>query len=84
MGKYTHLNPKEAAAHAEKFGTPDERELVSKIQGDWENCPECRERDDSSRRAWGKIEDALGKISDAMSKFERAEIDMARAQDELS
>jgi len=43
MSKYLHLNEDEIISHVEKFGTEDEKDIVTKLRPKmaYEDCPHC-------------------------------------------
>ncbi len=65
MGKYTHMNESEIVSHVRKFGTEDEQEILSKIVPilDYEDCPNCEDRD-------AEIDELKSKISEAKTALE--------------
>jgi len=65
MGKYTHLNEDEIISHIEKFGTDDEREIISTIRPKmhYEDCPHCEDKDDEVEVLKDKIFDAVKLLS---------------------
>ena len=65
MGKFTYLNADEIVAHVEKFGTDDERDIVSKFQAalepedddfKWEDCPYCESKQEKIDKAMDELE----------------------------
>ena len=57
MGRFKYLNATEIRSEIEKFGSEDEREIISKICVDpnWDDCPNC---DDYQRDAESAADDA--------------------------